>query len=586
MTSAVGVRLAGRFEVRAHVRAMPGYVEWHALDLESDSEVAVWSLEPALFGAIARDVLVGELDRLRGLKHPALRRLLAIGEDATTEPRGLWAVYPQAEPGPVPRGGAAMPADQVVAWVKAVAAALDAAHQAGWSHGRLVPDDVSLVRGHLALGGVGLWHDIEPGPATTAWQALAAFLAPEVRDGVPPTPAADAWGLAAGAAAFLCGARYGCRDPQAEVAERHPALARALAGGLTIEPERRVSVRDLALRIADAARHPGRAPGRPTAPASPPPPAGPQDADVLSPDQVTGAIARARTAAPIAPGALQAVSMRPGGERARPATGEDAGGEDETARRARIRPIAETVGRSFATAPGALGYMAPPRDAVATPRRGRALALVAGAVVVAGLAAVAIVLAASGGGGSASGGGGSAPGPGPGGGEPATDGVDAAPLADVAPARACTADMPALGGWCIDAHEAPGPGRLPRTGVTLTEARDACRARGLRLCRVEEWRAACGGPRSTPWPYGETFQRGACNLGPRGMIAKAGSFERCVGAAGVHDLTGNVAEWLADGTIAGGSAVDGGPGRCDDPVRAAAPAARAADVGYRCCGDR
>ncbi len=426
MTSAVGVRLAGRFEVRAHVRAMPGYVEWHALDLESDSEVAVWTLEPALFGAIARDVLVGELDRLRGLKHPSLRRLLAIGEDATTEPRGLWAVYPQAEPGPVPRGGAAMPAEQVVAWVKAVAAALDAAHQAGWSHGRLVPDDVSLVRGHLALGGVGLWHDIEPGPAAIAWQALAAFLAPEVRDGVPPTPAADAWGLAAGAAAFLCGARYGCRDPQTEVAERHPALARALAGGLAIEPERRVSVRDLALRIADAARHPGRAPGRPTAPASPPPPAGrgagtpplappppsgagapavapapagPQDADGLSPDQVTGALARARTAAPIAPGALQAVSMRPGGERERPATGEDAGGEDETARRARIRPIAETVGRSFATAPGALGYMAPPRDAVATPRRGRALALVAGAVVVAGLAAVAIVLAASSGGG-------------------------------------------------------------------------------------------------------------------------------------------------------------------------------------------
>lgn len=253
MTSAVGVRLAGRFEVRAHVRAMPGYVEWHALDLESDSEVAVWSLEPALFGAIARDVLVGELDRLRGLKHPALRRLLAIGEDATTEPRGLWAVYPQAEPGPVPRGGAAMPADQVVAWVKAVAAALDAAHQAGWSHGRLVPDDVSLVRGHLALGGVGLWHDIEPGPATTAWQALAAFLAPEVRDGAAATPATDVHALAT----FL--ARALTRPPHVPQA---PAWASLLDAARGDDPAARpADAHALAVEIVRAAVR--TAPGAP-----------------------------------------------------------------------------------------------------------------------------------------------------------------------------------------------------------------------------------------------------------------------------------------------------------------------------------
>ena len=187
----VGARLAGRFDVRERVRELPGYVELRALDIEADTEVALWCIEPGLHGMVARDTLHGEIDRLRALKHKGLRRLLAIGDDGPS----MWIVYPLAQPGPEPRAGAVMPTDQVVAWVKAVAAALDVAHVAGWSHGRLVPNDVALLRGNLVVGGVGLWHDVEPGPAAAAWRHLEQFIAPEVRECAPTTPAADAWSL-------------------------------------------------------------------------------------------------------------------------------------------------------------------------------------------------------------------------------------------------------------------------------------------------------------------------------------------------------------------------------------------------------
>ena len=569
----VGARLAGRFDVRSRGREAPGYVEMRASDAAAGgAEVALWWIQPGLHALIARDTFLAEGERLRAVVAPGLRRLTAIGE----APEALWAAYAVAEPGPQPRAGGAMPIEQVAAWVRAVATGLDAAHQHGFCHGRLIPADVGLIGGGLVVGGVGLWHDVEPARAARAWRSMEAFVAPEVRGGAPPTPAADAWSLAVCAAAFALGAPDGGRDLERAVTERYPALARALAGGLAREPERRVAVRDLALRIADAAGKPAmRTPiGAVPAPASP------------------ASEKKAKKPGLETTGPLRAVSMRPEGGRAASEPAEDL--EESSERKARIRPIAEVSGRSFATQPGALGYMAPPRSSEEerANRRRRTILLAAagGASVLAVVVAIAVIVGGGGSEGDPKAGGDRARGAGPaldaGGPRDAAAATVAEAVIDAALARACTTDMPAIGAGCIDAYEAPGEGRLPETGVTLDDARAACGARGLRLCRAEEWRAACAGDAGSAWPYGSIVERGACNVGSRSLIAKAGAFPRCRSAAGVFDLAGNVAEWLADGTIIGGSAIDGSDGRCDTPVRRTPRGGRFADVGYRCCGDR
>ncbi|HVV88201.1 MAG TPA: SUMF1/EgtB/PvdO family nonheme iron enzyme, partial [Kofleriaceae bacterium] len=148
---------------------------------------------------------------------------------------------------------------------------------------------------------------------------------------------------------------------------------------------------------------------------------------------------------------------------------------------------------------------------------------------------------------------------------------------------------------CIDPYEAPGHGRVPATGLTARAAADACATRGLRLCTPAEWRQACAGTEKA------LAEAGACNLAsappgagsgapggatPGAVIVAGGTFEKCVSAIEAHDMAGNVAEWVADGTALGASALDGGDGRCDGPARKADPDATFMDVGYRCCGDR
>jgi hypothetical protein len=154
------------------------------------------------------------------------------------------------------------------------------------------------------------------------------------------------------------------------------------------------------------------------------------------------------------------------------------------------------------------------------------------------------------------------------------------PLSPVEPARGCTDETLAMGDVCVDPYEAPGKSHVPATGLTARAAADACAARGLRLCTPAEWRQACAGTERV------IADPGACNLGHGAVIAAGGAFERCVSAIEARDMAGNVAEWVADGTALGASALDGGDGRCDGGPRTAAADATFADVGYRCCGDR
>ena len=103
----------------------------------------------------------------------------------------------------------------------------------------------------------------------------------------------------------------------------------------------------------------------------------------------------------------------------------------------------------------------------------------------------------------------------------------------------------------------------------------------MSLCTGDDWEAACRGAGAASYPYGGSFLAGVCNLGS-GTVGTPGTRGDCQSASGALDMAGNVAEWVAEGGIRGGSALRTHDGRCSRPERRPAEGF-AEDVGYRCC---
>ncbi len=188
--------------------------------------------------------------------------------------------------------------------------------------------------------------------------------------------------------------------------------------------------------------------------------------------------------------------------------------------------------------------------------------------------------------------------------QPARDAADRDPTggrapdasACAAPSGSCPAEMAALPGSaaCIDRFEASRGdgdraqslrGMPPWSDVTAAAAASACAAAGKRLCTDAEWRSACRGTCGRAFPYGEAYDARACG-GVDGADGRTtlptGSLQGCEGGVpGVFDLSGNVAEWLASGSLAGGSSADG-PAALGCDARSPAPAP-GAPTGFRCC---
>lgn len=125
--------------------------------------------------------------------------------------------------------------------------------------------------------------------------------------------------------------------------------------------------------------------------------------------------------------------------------------------------------------------------------------------------------------------------------------------------------------FCMDRYESPNiEGANPRVLITWVAAQNACREEGRRLCTANEWTFACEGPDVHPYPYGNGMDRddNACRIdhnrirynpargaNPATRVAEAqrayeavpsGEMAQCVSWAGVHDMTGNVDEWVVN----------------------------------------
>jgi len=121
--------------------------------------------------------------------------------------------------------------------------------------------------------------------------------------------------------------------------------------------------------------------------------------------------------------------------------------------------------------------------------------------------------------------------------------------------------------YCVDRYEYPNmEGVRPAVMADWNDARRGCAVEGKRLCTLEEWEFACEGPQMWPYPYGMERDPTACNIGRKvsdpelnafsdpwkisGEVERldkrvaSGEMPRCVSPFGVHDMTGNVDEWV------------------------------------------
>ncbi len=168
--------------------------------------------------------------------------------------------------------------------------------------------------------------------------------------------------------------------------------------------------------------------------------------------------------------------------------------------------------------------------------------------------------------------------------------------------------------FCIDRYEYPNkPGEKPVIMKTWYEARDTCQSVGKRLCGETEWTLACEGQEHLPYPYGYQRNAEACNIDkphpdvnekaladPKLREAEvdrlwqgepSGTREACVSPYGVHDMTGNVDEWVVNES--GHPFRSGLKGGYWGPVRTRCRPMTTAhnedflfyQIGFRCCSD-
>lgn len=91
---------------------------------------------------------------------------------------------------------------------------------------------------------------------------------------------------------------------------------------------------------------------------------------------------------------------------------------------------------------------------------------------------------------------------------------------------------------------------LPVTTVSWQDAKAYCQWQGLRLPTEQEWEKAARGDDGYEFPWGREWQENRANNGHDSRwqdgVAPVGSYPAGMSPYGVHDMAGNVMEWVSD----------------------------------------
>ncbi len=91
----------------------------------------------------------------------------------------------------------------------------------------------------------------------------------------------------------------------------------------------------------------------------------------------------------------------------------------------------------------------------------------------------------------------------------------------------------------------PDFANYPVVFVTWEQADAFCAFEGKRLPTEAEWEYAAGGPDELQWPWGNTFEA-ALSAASAGDTQPVDAYPDGVSPFGMHNMAGNVAEWVAD----------------------------------------
>jgi sulfatase modifying factor 1 len=168
---------------------------------------------------------------------------------------------------------------------------------------------------------------------------------------------------------------------------------------------------------------------------------------------------------------------------------------------------------------------------------------------------------------------------------------------------------------CMDQFEAPNQkGKRPLVMHSFRSAQRWCAERKKRLCTEQEWELGCEGVERRPLAYGWAVDKNACNsdkgwrpfdvtaLRAGGEEAQreveklwqgsaSGKYLTCVSTYGIHDMMGNVEEWVSSrssrkfaGALMGGFWAKPWTG-CRGTNDAHEPTFEFYETGFRCCAD-